>query len=151
MTKPDPFSKSVHDFMDVFMQRSMHGWSHFVKSTGLSMQQFSILMQLHYRSHCGISDISERFEITSAAASQLADKLVQSGLIERVESPEDRRAKLLTLSVKGKNLIERGVEERYRWMDKLAVEMNPQDQKKVTNALVILTEAAEAKIENRES
>ncbi len=86
MTKPDPFSKSVHDFMDVFMQRSMHGWSHFVKSTGLSMQQFSILMQLHYRSHCGISDISERFEITSAAASQLADKLVHSGLIERVES-----------------------------------------------------------------
>lgn len=80
MTKPDPFSKSVHDFMDVFMQRSMHSWSHFVKSTGLSMQQFSILMQLHYRSHCGISDISERFEITSAAASQLADKLVQSGL-----------------------------------------------------------------------
>ena len=80
--------------------------------------------------------------LTSAAASQLADKLVQSGLIERIESPEDRRAKLLTLSVKGKNLIERGVEERYRWMDKLAVEMNPQDQKKVTNALVILTEAA---------
>ena len=67
-----------------------------------------------------------------------------------MESPEDRRAKLLTLSVKGKNLIERGVEERYRWMDKLAVEMNPQDQKKVTDALVILTEAAK-KIENRES
>ncbi|HEY9151425.1 MAG TPA: MarR family transcriptional regulator [Anaerolineales bacterium] len=142
MTKPDPFSKSVHDFMDVFMQRSMHGWSHFVKSTGLSMQQFSILMQLHYRSQCGISAISERFEISNAAASQLADKLVQSGLIERVESPEDRRAKLLTLSAKGKNLIERGVEERYRWMDKLAVEMNEQDQKKVTNALIILTEAA---------
>ena len=142
MTKPDPFSKSVHDFMDVFMQRSMHGWSHFVKSTGLSMQQFSILMQLHYRSQCGISDISERFEITSAAASQLADKLVQSGLIERVESPEDRRAKLLTLSTKGKNLIEGGVEERYRWMDKLAVELNAQNQKKITNALVILTEAA---------
>lgn len=142
MTKPDPFSKSVHDFMDVFMQRSMHGWSHFVKSTGLSMQQFSILMQLHYRGQCGISDISERFEVTSAAASQLADKLFQSGLIERVESPEDRRAKLLTLSAKGKSLIERGVQERYRWMDKLAVELNMQDQKKVTNALVVLTEAA---------
>ncbi|HUH95898.1 MAG TPA: MarR family transcriptional regulator [Anaerolineales bacterium] len=142
MSKSDPFSKSVHDFMDVFMQRSMHGWSHFVKSTGLSMQQFSILMQLHYRSQCGISDISERFEVTSAAASQLADKLVQGGLIERVESPEDRRAKLLTLSAKGKSLIERGVEERYRWMDELAVELNVQDQKKVTSALVILTEAA---------
>ena len=142
MTKSDPFSKSVHDFMDVFMQRSMRGWSHFVKSTGLSMQQFSILMQLHYRGQCGISDISDRFEVTSAAASQLADKLVQSGLIERVESPEDRRAKLLTLSAKGKSLIERGVEERYRWMDNLAIELNVQDQKKVTNALVVLTDAA---------
>ena len=43
-------------------------------------------MQLHYRGNCGIGDISERFDITNAAASQLVDKLVQSGFIKRVKT-----------------------------------------------------------------
>jgi DNA-binding MarR family transcriptional regulator len=128
--------------MDVFMQRSMHGWSHFVKSTGLSMQQFSILMQLHYRSHCGISDISERFEITSAAASQHVDNLVQAGLIERTEDPHDRRAKNIRLSAKGKSMIEKGIGERYRWIDQLAEGLSEKERERTAEALVVLTEAA---------
>ena len=79
------------------MHRSMRGWSHFAKSTGLSMPQFSILMQLHHKGPCGMSEISERFDITAAAASQLVDKLVQAGYLERAEDPNDRRAKLLNL------------------------------------------------------
>jgi predicted transcriptional regulator len=67
---------------------------------------------------CGMSEVSERFEITPAAASQLVDKLVQSGLIVREEDPSDRRAKLLDLTEKGE-LVQQGHEERYRWVDEL--------------------------------
>ena len=70
MTRPVQISHSLHQWMDVFMHRSMRGWSHFAKNTGLSMPQVSILMQLHHRGPCGISEISERFDITAAAASQ---------------------------------------------------------------------------------
>ncbi|HZJ25169.1 MAG TPA: helix-turn-helix domain-containing protein, partial [Anaerolineales bacterium] len=72
MSKFIQFSQAIRSWMDVFMHRSMHGWSQFAKSTGLSMPQFGILMQLHHRANCGIGDIGERFDITSAAASQLA-------------------------------------------------------------------------------
>jgi len=49
--------------MDVFMHRSMRGWGLFARSTGLSMPQFSVLMQLHHKGACGMSEISERFAI----------------------------------------------------------------------------------------
>ena len=85
MTETSQFLQIVQKWMDVFMHRSMRGWSLFVKSTGLSMPQFSVLMQLHHKGACGMSEISERFEVTPAAASQLGDKLVQNGYIQREE------------------------------------------------------------------
>lgn len=142
MTKSPPFTQSIRAWMDVFMNRSMRSWHLFAKSTGLSMPQFSILMQLHHKGACGMSEVSERFEITPAAASQLVDKLVQSGLIVREEDPNDRRARLLNLTDKGRQLIQLGIEERYRWVDELADKLTPDEKTKISEALVALTEAA---------
>src|ERR671925_485066 len=142
MTKSPPFSQAIRSWMDVFMHRSMRGWGLFAKSTGLSMPQFSVMMQLHHRGNCAIGDISERFDITNAAASQLVNKLVQSGFIKREEDPQDRRAKMLNLTDKGRELIQRGIEERYRWVDELAGKLTVEERAKVTEALNIMTQAA---------
>lgn len=96
-----------------------------------------------------MSEISERFDVSAAAASQLSEKLVQGGYIERTEDPSDRRAKLIQLTPKGKDLIETGVNERYRWMDELAKTLSAEEKSKVAEALTILTEAAK-KLENKE-
>ena len=142
MTSPLQLKQSLREWMDVFMHRSMRGWMHFAKSTGLSMPQFSILMQLHHKGPCGMSEISERFDITAAAASQLTEKLVQGGYIERTEDPNDRRAKSIELTPKGKELVEAGMTERYRWMDELVSKLSAEDKPKVVEALKVLTEAA---------
>ena len=105
------------------------------------MPQFSILMQLYYRGNCGISDIRDRFEITAAAASQLVEKLVQAGLIERTEATEDRRVKQVQLSTRGRQLIEKGMRDRYRWMDGLSQELDHGVQEQIASALVQLTDA----------
>jgi DNA-binding MarR family transcriptional regulator len=143
MTKPLPITQSLHAWMDVFMHRSMRGLSQFTKATGLSMPQFSILMQLHYKGACGLSEISERFDVSAAAASQLADKLVNGGFLERAEDPNDRRAKLLRLSENGAKLVNEGIQQRYRWMDDLSSQLNAEERTKVSEALAILTEAAQ--------
>jgi len=133
---------TLHAWMDVFMNRSMRGWNHFAKSAGLSMPQFSILMQLHHKGSCGVSEISERFDITNAAASQLVDKLVQSGLLERAEHPADRRAKVLSLTAQGQSLVEQGFQERHRWLEELVGSLSTEEKVKVGEALTILTAAA---------
>ena len=142
MTKSTQITQPLREWMDVFMHRSMRGWNQFAKSTGLSMPQFSILMQLHYKGLCGMSEISERFDVTAAAASQLVDKLVQAGYIERTEDPHDRRAKLLKLSTEGVKLVDGGIQERYRWMDELTTRLSAAELAKISEALAILTEAA---------
>ena len=142
MTKQIQFVQSIRAWMDIFMHRSMRGWGRFAKSTGLSMPQFSVLMQLHYRGACGMSRISEGYDITPAAASQLVDKLVQGGLIQRVEDPSDRRAKLLSLSDKGREFVQHGIEERYRWVDQLADKLTADERAQISEALDIMTRAA---------
>ena len=142
MTDSAHLSRVLRKWMDTVTHRSMRGWSHHVKATGMSMPQFSILMQLNYRGPCGISEISERFEISNAASSQLVERLVQNGLIERAEDPDDRRAKLIKLSSKGKKFIESGIEGRYRWVDELVSSLGADERTKVGEALTSLTEAA---------
>jgi DNA-binding MarR family transcriptional regulator len=128
--------------MDVFMHRSMRGWGLFARSTGLSMPQFSVLMQLHHKGACGMSEISERFEVTPAAASQLVDKLVQNGFVAREEDPNDRRAKLLNLTDRGRDLVQQGIEERYRWVDQLAERLTEEERVQISEALDIMTRVA---------
>jgi DNA-binding MarR family transcriptional regulator len=125
------------------MQRSMSGWRQYVRASGLSMPQFSILMRLNYRGGCGISNISEHMDISTAAASQLVDKLVQASLLERTEDPHDRRAKQVTLSPKGRQFIAQGIEERYRWVDEMAPKLSLEEQAQIADALNVMIRAAE--------
>lgn len=128
--------------MDVAMHRSLRGWAHHAKSVGLSMPQFSILMQLHHHGHCGISDISERFEISAAAASQHVENLVQAGLLERLETPEDRRVREIQLTEKGRSVIARGLTQRHAWIEELTTSLKDGDRERIAAALTDLTEAA---------
>jgi DNA-binding MarR family transcriptional regulator len=141
MTKQIQFTQSVRAGMDVFMQRSMGNWWRFARSTGLSMPQFSLMSQMYHRGACGMSGISERFEITPAAASQMVDKLVQSGYIVREEDPTDRRAKTLNLTTRGRQLIDAGNEERYRWVEDLAGKLNAEERARIVEALELMTRA----------
>ena len=143
MSKSVQLNQAIRSWMDIFMHRSMRGWGRYAKSTGLSMPQFGLLMQMHHKGACGMSEVSERFEITPAAASQLVDKLVQNGFIKREEDPQDRRAKLLNLTDKGQDLIQRGIEERYRWVNELGERLTADERVKVTEALNIMTRAAQ--------
>jgi DNA-binding MarR family transcriptional regulator len=136
------FTQILRDWTDMFMARSMKGLAHYLRARGFSMQQFFMLMQLHHRGQCGISDLSGRMEISSAAASQQVDKLFQLGLIDRVEDPSDRRAKQISLSDKGRELLEVSINERYRWIEDLSVNLSATDRQTVGAALEILTEAA---------
>lgn len=142
MTSTSHLIQIIRQYMDIAMHYSIRERTHFARATGLSLAQFGILMQLHYRSNCGISDISERFDITNAAASQLVDKLVQTGLIQREEDPDDRRAKRVNLTEKGKAFIQKGLEQRYRWVDQLAARLTSEEREKVSEALAIMTRAA---------
>ncbi len=133
---------TLQDWAEVFMARSMHEWMLYVKASELSMPQFSVLMRLHYRGSCGLSELTEHMAVTAAAASQLVDGLVQKHLLERVENPADRRAKQISLTPKGRTLIEKGIERRNQWTTELGQYLTAEQQATVIAGLNYLTAAA---------
>jgi DNA-binding MarR family transcriptional regulator len=132
----------IREWSEVFMQRSMRDFRKFMDLTGLSFSQINILMRLVHHGNTSVSEVGEQLGVTNAAASQAVERLVQLGLIVRTEDPEDRRAKQLALTQKGRTLIEQGVEARSKWVEGVTDALSAEQQKMIVSALILLTSAA---------
>lgn len=143
MTISEEFSQVLHDWSETFMHRSMHDFIQLRKESGLSMPQIRAIFHLHHGSKCGVSDVGELLGVTNAAASQMIDRLVLKGYIERSEDPVDRRAKRLRLTKKGHSLVSESIDIRQRWMEKLTDALTIEEQKSIITALTILTVTAQ--------
>lgn len=141
MTDSPGTAHSLREWVELTTHRAMRDQARYVKSLGLSMPQFFLLMHIHHKKQCGITNLSDFMEITAAAASQTVDKLVQGGLLERAEDPNDRRVKQVTLSRKGHELVEKSITERFRWVDRLEKTLSATQKAKIREALNILSEA----------
>jgi DNA-binding MarR family transcriptional regulator len=144
MSPTKELTEVIREWSEVFMRRSGRDFKRFMDETGLSFSQLNVLMRLFHGDGSGVSEIGEQMGVTSAAASQAIDRLVLLGLIERTEDPKDRRAKRLTLTPKGRTLIENGIEARSRWVEGLTDALTPEQQNMTISALTLLTEAARA-------
>jgi DNA-binding MarR family transcriptional regulator len=142
MTKSDELTLVLRDWSETFMRRSMHDFIQFSKDSGLSVAQMNTLFHLHHGSKCGVSDIGELLGVTNAAASQMIDRLVQNGFIERSEDPIDRRAKQLRLTERGHTIVRESIEVRRRWLEDLTDALSEDEQQSIVAALTVLTDAA---------
>lgn len=142
MATAQEFTTVVSEWAEVFMRRSMHEFLAFTRQSGLSMTQLSALMRLYHGGGCGVSDLGEHLGVTNAAASQMIDKLVALGLLERSEDPRDRRVKNIVISARGRELIHNGVEARRKWMESLNTALTQDEREAIIPALTCLTRAA---------
>ena len=142
MSPTKVLTEVIREWSEVFMHRSGRDFKRFMDETGLSFSQLSVLMRLQHGGSSGVSDIGDQLGVTNAAASQAVDRLVQLGLIQRTEDPEDRRAKRLVLTQKGCTLIDKGVEARSKWIEGLTDALTPEQQNMIISALTLLTGAA---------
>ncbi len=135
-------TSTIRRWLETSAMRSMKEWRRYVRAAGLSMPQLTILMRLFYGGDCGVHDIGRHLDVTNPAASQLIDRLVTAGLVERSEDLDDRRARRVTLSPKGRKLIEEGIEERYRWVKDLSTVLSEEEQAALLQALPPLIAAS---------
>ena len=133
----------MREWVELFMARSMHDLTRFIKQADLNMAQYSTLMRLHHLDHCGVSDIGEKLGITNAAASQLVDKLVQAGLVARTEAAHDRRVRELALTDQGRALVKSSLEARLSWTRGLGESLPPDRRDAIIQALSEMIEAGQ--------
>lgn len=142
MSTNQQLSTALREWAELFMRRSMRDFIQFIKVTGLSTTQLNTLMRLYHHGACPVSNIGDHLGITNAATSQMAQRLVEQGLLARSEDPTDRRVKQLTLTAEGRALINQGIEARRRWLEDLTLALPPEQQANILTALVDLTDAA---------
>lgn len=103
---------SFHAIRNITKTRALHldHQSHITHS-----QWFVLTMIQHFKKR-SIKDIAQALEMSSSAATQLVNGLVQVGLVIRQEDPKDRRLVQLELSPKGKKHLTATKEKRINEM-----------------------------------
>jgi len=129
-------SQINHGFESVLGQ-IIQGFMQYMKEQGLTMPQVHALMYIFHAGECQVSEIGTLADASVAAASQMAERLVQQGLVERKEDPSNRRIKKLSLSEKGRKLIMDSFSANPFLKDKLA-SLSPEERNAVHAAFSIL-------------
>lgn len=73
----------------------------------LSVPQLRTMIFLNRYPGASLSSVAEHLGVTKATASTLVEKLVQRGLVDRSEHPQERRRHVLTLTDSGMQLFQK--------------------------------------------
>ncbi len=76
-----------------------------IEGTGLGDSDFRVLEVLLHKGPLPVNTIGPIVDLTPGSISIAVDRLVAKGLVSRVESAEDRRVRIVTLTPQGKDLI----------------------------------------------
>jgi DNA-binding MarR family transcriptional regulator len=87
----------------------------------LSDAQYSLLFGLRDHAHLSLGELAFAADLSPAAATEMLDSLAASGLVHRERSEHDRRVVLISLTERGRKLIEeRRARFEPRWRAALA-------------------------------
>lgn len=89
-----------------------------------------------------IGDLAARLEVGNATASQLVDRMVRGGWVERSPSPDDRRSQIVTVTAKSRSAI-RDLEPRQLLLeDEILRDLSPEERR----VLFVLLERIRARL-----
>jgi DNA-binding MarR family transcriptional regulator len=110
-----------------------------IEESGLSMTQCKALLELgglgSETRPRQVSDLAETFGVSVPSMSRAVDALVKEGLATRVEDPEDRRARNVAITAKGKQLVETLVVVRQAGMEAFAATLTAAQRRKLDAAV----------------
>jgi DNA-binding MarR family transcriptional regulator len=116
----------------------------YAREKGLSRSMIGTLFYLshNHRHPTGVTDIGEHLGVSSAAASQMLERLVEEGLIQRSENPADRRMKTLILTEKGHKIIKETINARLGWFEELVESFTDAEKEQIISALELIIKTA---------
>ena len=97
------------DHVWLVMIKAMHALTRYatagIEGTGLGNSDFRVLEVLLHKGPLPVNTIGPIVNLTPGSISIAVERLVEKGLVSRVESAEDRRIRMVALTPAGKNLI----------------------------------------------
>jgi MarR family 2-MHQ and catechol resistance regulon transcriptional repressor len=143
------------------IENSVHAWLVMIKAmrsltryaaagieqTGLGRSDFRVLEVLHHKGPLPVNTIGPIVDLTPGSISVAVDRLVEKGLVSRIESTEDRRVRIVALTSRGKALIVPVFRKHIADMRKVFSELSPEELRVFEQALKKIGKRAAALME----
>ena len=123
-----------HYGLEYLLAQIIQDFIQFMHQTGLSRPQIHALLHIYHAGQCPISEISALTDSSPAAASQLVERLVEKGLVQRTEHPLNRRIKQLRLTERSLEIINQGVTSNRILVDLMAA--LPEEQRETVHTAI---------------
>ncbi|MEO3937503.1 MarR family transcriptional regulator [Dermatophilaceae bacterium Soc4.6] len=97
-----------------------------VDAPGLDHSHFAALFTLAHEPQ-RVSSLAESIHSDISTVSRQVTHLVAVGLVEKIHDPDDGRAQLLSLTPRGRHVIDEVVTRRGEWFEQMLAEWSEQD------------------------
>jgi len=118
----------------------------FMHASGLTMPQIVVLFALR-RCPASITELAQRLRMSLPATSQLVDRLVEAGLIDRTEHAEDRRVRRASILPAGLRFLEQFGELRAREIEDALRSLSDETRTRLAEALTRVVAELERELE----
>lgn len=100
----------------------------------------STLMLIYKKSAMLPSELAAKEKVTSQAMSQIINKLSQFGLVEKTPSQDDKRKVIVSITTKGKEVVEYMLNKKMEWLAQaISQKVNDDERETLLRAIDILT------------
>ena len=118
-----------------------------IEETGLGLSDFGVLEVLLHKGPLPVNTIGPVVDLTAGSISIAVDRLVEKGLVSRVESAQDRRVRIVALTPRGKALIDSAFRKHSGQMKRVFSELSPEELRCLETALKQVGKRAAALME----
>ena len=112
----------------------------FARARGISMLQLMVLTHLYWCGPREVTAFAEIMQVSAAGASQMVERLVQEGVVERQPSTSDRRVREVHLTDAGRTLVQEAMVARRMGLRALVNGLPAEKRTIVAEALALLIE-----------
>ncbi|MGB9306182.1 MAG: MarR family transcriptional regulator [Mycobacterium sp.] len=108
----------------------------------VTVPQLRVLVLLDTRGPLNLAGVAAALGVSPSNASRICERLINAGLVDRQESPLDRRNVTLSLTDAGRRLINKVTRHRRAAITRVLRDMDPDDRELLTTALDRFASAA---------
>jgi MarR family transcriptional regulator, organic hydroperoxide resistance regulator len=151
--EPEKVAEILNGFGEVMSRLMVDQLQKHLSELDLTLPQVQVLRILRREGAVPTGRLAVCLRISAPATTQLTDRLIRKGLIERNHSENDRRAVLVALSPSGRCLVDRFRERRDAVFIAALSQLSEAERAQVVSSLqmvIAALESFEAKSQGRE-
>ena len=100
---------------------------HHPGGSAVTMRQYQTLILLSVHKHLTVSELCEKLTLAASTCTELVNRLLQLGLVEKQSEEVDRRQVGINLTDAGREVMEQRQRDMVAMFERLLAEFNPEE------------------------